>query len=113
MKKILLLSIALIMLTNCRSSIITMTKVHEEFANYGQPYIEDEIQKDDKIIHYFFVNSGLQWRRWGWYCFEYISDKDGKILSQRAYYVGSPTNNIENEQSLDIFRKRIREGIIK
>ena len=107
MKKILLLAMALVMLAGCGTT--NMTKIHEHFANYQKPHIEDEIQKGDQTIHYFFINQGLGWGRWGWYCWEYVSDKDGNILKQRDYWVGSPTNGSENEQSLDTFRKRIRQ----
>jgi hypothetical protein len=108
MKKIILvlLAMALVMLVGCSSN---MTKIHKHFDNYGQPVIEDEIQKGDQTIYYFFVNYGLGWGHWGWYCYEYVSDKDGNILKKREYYVGSPMNNSENEQSLETFRKRIHQ----
>ena len=108
MKKILLLAMALVMLVGCSGSS-NMMQIHKDFDNYRKPVIEDEIQKGDQTIHYFFINQGLGWGRWGWYCWEYVSDKDGNILKKRDYYVGSPTNNTENEQSLEIFRKRIRQ----
>jgi hypothetical protein len=115
MKKILLLVMALVMLVGCGTT--NMKQIHEHFDNYSGGftggrygrYIEDEIQKGDQTTHYFFINYGLGWGKWGWYCWEYVSDKDGNILKKREYYVGSPTNNTENEQSLDAFRKRIRE----
>jgi ABC-type uncharacterized transport system auxiliary subunit len=110
MGRILLLAmalVALVVLAGCGTT--NMTKIHEHFDNYGQRHIEDEIQKGDQTIHYFFINKGLGWGRWGWYCWEYVSDKDGTILKKREYYVSSPTNNSENEQALDAFRKRIRQ----
>jgi len=106
MKKILLLAMTLVMLAGCYSN---MTQVHKHFENYGTPYIEDEIQKGDQTIHYFFINYGLGLGHWGYYCYEYTSDKDGNILKKRDYWVGSPMNNTENEQSLETFRKRIRQ----
>ena len=55
MKKIILvlLAMALVMLVGCSSN---MTKIHKHFDNYGQPVIEDKIQKGDQTMHYFFVN---------------------------------------------------------
>ena len=53
---------------------------------YGR-YIEDEIQKGDQTLHFFFINYGLGWGKWGWYCWEYHSDKDGNILKKKEYYV--------------------------
>ncbi len=107
MKKILLLTMALAMVAGCGTT--NMAKIHKQFDEYGSAHIEDEIQKGDQTIHYFFVNYGLGWGRWGWSCWEYVSDKDGNILRKSSYWVGSPTNNAENEQSLETFRKRIRQ----
>ncbi len=104
---IILLAMALLVLVGCSNS--NMTQIHKHFEDYRKPVIEDEIQKGDQTIHYFFINYGLGLNRWGYYCFEYTCDKDGNVLKKKGYYVGSPTNNSENEQSLDIFRKRIRE----
>jgi len=100
MKKIILVLLAMAILSGC-SRYTNISQIQDKVKKSDMYTITDSIQKGDTTTYYFYAYYGESFRQAGWYCWEYLCDKNGLILKKKEFWVGS-------DKAFEEFRKNLK-----